>query len=125
MGSPLAISRRSGRKLTVEPSLLRRRLVAERRSAISSTKIEVSMVWLRSPGTARKLLHVLDEGLRRQLQPLHHGQVGEQLVGEFLHRHPGPNGDGGSLDDLARFRGHRLNAQYPAGARFVDHLDET
>ena len=40
-----------------------------------------------SSGAARKLLHVLAEGLRRELQPFDHGQVGEQLVGQFLHGH--------------------------------------
>jgi hypothetical protein len=42
---------------------------------------------LGSPGAAGKLLHVLGEGLRRELQPFDHRQVGEQLVGQFLHRH--------------------------------------
>ncbi len=61
---------------------------------------------LSSPGAAGKLLHILVEGLRRELQPFDHRQVGEQLVGQFLHRHPVANRQCGRLDQFARFRGH-------------------
>ena len=71
------------------------------------------------------MFDVLVKGLCGELQPLDHRQVGEQLIGQFLHRHPGADGNGGGLDDFPRFRSHRLHAQQPAGARFGDQLDET
>ena len=63
--------------------------------------------------------------MRRELQPLDHRQVGEQLVGQFLHRHPRPDGDGGGLDQFARLRGHRLHADEPSATFLDDQLDET
>ncbi len=77
-----------------------------------------------SPGAAGKLLHILVEGLRRELQALDHRQVGEQLVGQFLHRHAVANGQGRRLDQLAGFRCNRLHADEPSAVFFNDQLDE-
>ncbi|EKG62608.1 hypothetical protein VCHC52A1_3718, partial [Vibrio cholerae HC-52A1] len=77
-----------------------------------------------SSGAARKLLHVLAEGLRRELQPFDHGQVGEQLVGQFLHGHTVANGEHRRLDQFTRFRGHRLHADEPSATFLDDQLDE-
>jgi hypothetical protein len=54
--------------------------------------------------------HILREGLRRQLQPLDHGEVREQLVGEFMDGHPRADRQGGGLDDLSSLWGDRLHA---------------
>ncbi len=79
---------------------------------------------LSSPGAAGKLLHILVEGLRRELQPFDHRQVGEQLVGQFLHRHPVANRQCGRLDQFARFRGHCLHADQSSAAFFNHQFDE-
>src|SRR5882724_5633746 len=127
-GLPLAISRSSGSKRSAEPSLLRRRLAVERRSAIS-TKVEVSIVWRLvglgwSARAARKLLHVFSEGLCCQLQPLDHRQIGEQLIGQFLYRHAVTYGEHRCLNQLPRFLGHGLYADESPATFLDDQLDE-
>ncbi len=67
---------------------------------------------------------ILVEGLRRELQPFDHRQVGEQLVGQFLHRHPVANRQCGRLDQFARFRGHCLHADQSSAAFFNHQFDE-
>jgi len=69
-------------------------------------------------GAAGQLLHVLAECLRREFESLDHGEIGKQLVGQVLRRHPGPDGQRRRLDKLARFRSHCLHADQPVAALF-------
>ncbi len=80
---------------------------------------------MRLTGAARKLLHVFGKRLRAKFQSLDHRQVGEQLVGQFLHRHAVANCQGRRLDQFARFRGHRLHADEPSTTFLDDQLDKT
>src|SRR5258708_11332062 len=50
-------------------------------------------IFLLLPCAAGKLLHVPCEGLRCELQALDHREIREQLVGQFLRRHPRPDGE--------------------------------
>jgi hypothetical protein len=77
-----------------------------------------------SAGTARELLDVLGEGLRAQLEPFHHRQVREQLVGQVVHRHARPQRERGALDQLARLGRDGLHAQQPPAAGLGHQLDE-
>ncbi len=54
------------------------------------------------------MFDILGEGLRRELQPLDHRQVGEQLVSQFLYGNAVTDREHRRLDQLARFRGHCL-----------------
>lgn len=63
---------------------------------------------LLSSCAAGQLFDILGEGLRRELQPLDHRQVGEQLVSQFLYGHAVTDREHRRLDQLARFRGHCL-----------------
>ncbi len=54
------------------------------------------------------MFDILGEGLRRELQPLDHRQVGEQLVSQSLYGHAVTDREHRRLDQLARFRGHCL-----------------
>ncbi|MCY1548394.1 hypothetical protein D9M68_845000 [compost metagenome] len=58
--------------------------------------------------------------MRRQLQPLDHREVGEQLVGQFFRRHAGTDRQRRRLDQFARLRRDRLHADQPTRA-FLDH----
>ena len=64
-------------------------------------------------GTVGQLPHVLAEGLRGELQPLHHRQIREELIAEFFHRHPCMNRERGRLDKLTGVRRHRLHPDQP------------
>ncbi len=68
--------------------------------------------------------HILGEGLGGQLQAFDHGQVGEELVGQLLHRHAVANGERGRLDEFACLGGHRLDAEQAPALRLGDQLDE-
>ena len=78
-----------------------------------------------STRAAGQLLHILVECLRSELQTLDHRQVGEQLIGQFLHRHAVANRQYRRLDQFARFRRHRLHADQAPAAHFGYQLDET
>lgn len=79
---------------------------------------------LLSSCAAGQLFDILGEGLRRELQPLDHRQVGEQLVGQFLHRHAVANGENSRLDQFAGFRGDDLHADEPSATFLDDQLDK-
>lgn len=59
----------------------------------------------------RELRHVLRERLRRQLQPLHHREVREELVREIVNGEPSADRHGGRLNDLAGLGRDHLSAQ--------------
>lgn len=64
----------------------------------------------RSASATRQLAHVLRERLRRQLQPLDHRQIREQLIGQIVDGHSGANGERSRLNDFTRFCGDDLHA---------------
>ena len=63
-----------------------------------------------SPRAAGELRHVFLEGLGDQLQPFHHGQIGEQLIGELFDRHPRIDRERRRLNEFTRLRRHGLHA---------------
>src|SRR6266849_8759653 len=73
---------------------------------------------------ARQVTHILLEGLRRQLQPLDHCEVREQLVSEFMDGHPRADRQGSGLDDLPRLWSDRLHAEEATRTGVGDELDE-
>lgn len=77
-----------------------------------------------SPGAARQLGYILREGLRCQLQALHHRQVREKLIRQILHCHAGADRQGRCLDQLAGFGGDRLDTEQPPGACFRHEFAE-
>ena len=75
--------------------------------------------------TTGKLTDIFVKGLRCQFQPLHHGEVGEELVGKIGHCHTVANGECGRLNNFASCCGKHLATHYPAALFFRHQLDES
>jgi len=69
-------------------------------------------------------LYVLGERLGAKLESFDHGQVGEQLLRQFLNGHPRPDRQHGCLNQFAGMWRHRLYTDQPATARLRDQFDE-
>ncbi len=70
------------------------------------------------------MLDVPSEGLRRELQPFHHCQIGEELASKVMDCHVCANSQRCGLDQLSGLRGNCLHSEKPARFRVRNQLDE-
>ena len=70
----------------------------------------------RSPSAARQLGDIFLERLGGQLQPFDRRQVGEDRLGELLHREPALDRQGRRLDAVGALRRQDVRAEQLAGA---------
>ncbi len=68
--------------------------------------------------------NVAREGLRTQLEAFRQRQVGEQFVGQLVHRHVVADGQRGGLDDLAAVVRQHLRTQQATAVGLGHELDE-